>query len=194
MRAESNFCSKLLFETSDSVDSLQLTTTCCNGRWRPSERRARGAQTERVRAATSATERVRAVRPDARAELLSEHDSVAASRGVLFVAPGGRAPCARPIVPRCASRDCWPVRHLAPVYARSDSRATLRPSNCRAHSLHVLRPTATGKPRAPRNRSIDSACEARRATRRSCASRVRQWRNFVTRSGRSPGTSLVCQV
>lgn len=69
-------------KASDSVDSLQPTTTCCNGRWRPSERRARGAQTERVRAATSAAERVRAVRPDARAERFFQNTSPSPRREV----------------------------------------------------------------------------------------------------------------
>lgn len=172
-----NFCNTLRFSkrnTNVSVDSLQLTTTCCNGRWRPSERWARGAQTEHVRAVTSATERVRAVWLDAHAELLSEHEFVAASRGVLFVTPGGRAAyCARYV-----SRDCWPVHHLVSVYARSDSRATLWPSNhSNAHSRRTFCvPTATGKPRAPRNRSIDSL----RGAQDKHAGRVpRQWRNFT---------------
>lgn len=130
-RCESNICSKLLFETNDSVDSSQLTTTCCNSRWRPSERWTRGAQTERVRAATSATERIRAVWADARARIFFQNTSPSPRREVccLLLLVG-----ARPIVRRCIPRDCWPViRHLASVYARSESRS--RPSN-RAHSPH----------------------------------------------------------
>lgn len=176
-RREWNFCSKLLFETNDSVDSLQLTTTCCKSRRRPSERWTRGARPERVRAVTSPTERVRAVWADARADLLSEHESVAASRGVLFVAPGG-----------CAAH--CPKVYSARLLTSSPLSFGLRSWWLTTRGLQIAvartRRTATGKPRASRNRSIDSACEARRATRRSCASRSSSVKKFYSPLGMIP--------
>lgn len=171
------------FETNDSIDSLQLTTTCCNGRWWPSERRARGARTECVRATANATERVRAVRPDARAELLSEHESVAARREVcclLLLVGAHRARWS--IVPRCISRNCWLVRHLAPVYAHiviHVERHVSRPSNLRgsAHSPPRFAPHCLQG--NPARRVIDRSIALMRHAGRT--PRVRQWRNFPLR-------------
>lgn len=122
-------------KTIDSIRDTRLTATCCDGRWWSSERRARGARIERARAATKTAERFDARTKRCRAgwlEVLSEHEFVVASRGVLFVAPGGRAIVRAAILlsPRevCVSRDCWPVGHLAPsTYVVTHAkRASLR--------------------------------------------------------------------
>lgn len=90
---------------------------------------------------------------------------------MLFVAPGGRARTYCPEV--CFARLLTSPPLSYSVYGLVVTHVAsrrLRPSNvavARTRRRHVLRPTATGKPRAPRNRSIDSACEARRAPRRA---------------------------
>ena len=183
------------FETGDSIDSLQLTTTCCNGRWRPSERRARGARTEYVRATASAAERVRAVRPDARAELLSEYESVAARREVcclLLLVGAHRARWS--IVPRCVSHNCWLVRHLAPVYAHSDSRRAtfhgLRIFAVARIRRHVLRPHCLRGNLA--RRVIDRSIALTRHAGRISRSSVKKFSTSI--NGQSPETSFVYKV
>jgi len=82
------------------------------------------------------------------------------------------------LFPRCVSHNCWLVRHLAPVYAHSDSRRAtfygLRIFAVARICHHVLRPHCLRGNLA--RRVIDrSIALTRHAGRTSC---VRQWRNF----------------
>lgn len=98
-------------KTIDSIRDTRLTATCCDGRRRSSERRARGAQTERGRATAETAEGLDARTKRCRAgwlEVLSEHEFVVASRGVccLLLLVGAQS-CAPPSYcprERCAFR------------------------------------------------------------------------------------------
>lgn len=99
-------------KTIDSIRDTRLTATCCDGHRRSSERRARGARTERGRAATETAERgstrERSAAARAGSALPSEHEFVVASRGacclLLLVGAQSCAPPSHCPRERCAFR------------------------------------------------------------------------------------------
>lgn len=95
-------------KTIDLIHGTRLTATCCDGRRRSSERRARGARTEDGRALTETAERLTRERSAAgragwlAAAMFRARVRRRVARCVLFVAPGGRA------IVRAAASYCPP--------------------------------------------------------------------------------------